>query len=777
MMIKKTQKVLELSEIRKRLAVFCTHPLAKAWAENMKLAATYKETESRLFETSCAVDLKREYPLLKTGGLPPMDLTIQKIKKAALLKEEDLFNLLKLLEVTDEVKSFFKEPVEIPLFSNLIQLLMIKDDFKNILNKTIDETLVILDTGSPVLKDIRRKLMELKNKEKNIVESMTKRGAYVSYLQESIVVKRGDSYCLSVKREYGHKISGGLVQDTSSTGSTVFIEPREAIQIRSDRGVLKREEREERDKILRNLSEWAHLESADLESSFQSLGYYNFYLAKAALLSQMSGIVPDLNNAGIMEIYSGKHPLLEGHVVANNVFLGKNFHTLIITGPNTGGKTVVLKMVGLFSLMVRLGLGIPARIGTKMPFLKKIFAQIGDEQSIEQSLSTFSSHMVQIKEMVDESDHQSLLLFDELGSGTDPSEGSSLAMAILTRLGENGSRTIATTHYGELKAFAYENEGFENGSVTFDENTLSPTYELIIGTPGASLGIVVAERYGLDSGVIEMAKNFQQEGALEVSALIVDLDKTRNELKEETLKVNGLKEELTRARESLERDKDTFEEKSKVKLQKEQKKAERELNKLKVESEKIIEELKEQFKNRPEITNQIRKKIKGLEKAFSKTEIPKAIKGLEHVDVGDLVMVYSVNKEGTVDSTDNHKKTALVKVGIMSIKVPFSGLGKIKTKETEESVMPSRGNFKRNHVATEIDLRGQNVEEGVYLVDKYLDDAYLGNYPFVRIIHGKGTGVLQKGIWAYLKKHPHVKEFRLGETGEGGTGVTVVYFK
>lgn len=776
MMIEKTQKVLELDEIRRRLSSFCTHPLSQKWAQNLALSQTFEETESRLFETRCAVDIKRAYPLLKSGALPEMDLTIQKIKKSALLNEVDLFYLLKLLEVTDEVKGFFKDPIEIPLFGNLIQLLSHKKELKGILIKTIDETMIIKDTASPILKDIRRKLNQLKNKEKSIVENMTKKGAYVSYLQEPIVVKRGDSYCLSVKREYGYKISG-IVQDTSSTGSTLFIEPKEAIQIRSDRGVLRRSEKEEIEKILRDISSWAHLEAEALENNFTALGTYNFYLAKGSLLAQMKGIVPSINNEGVMAIYEGKHPLLEGHVVPNDVFLGERFHTLIITGPNTGGKTVVLKMVGLFSLMVRLGLGLPVREGSKMPFFKKVFAQIGDEQSIEQSLSTFSSHMVQIKEMVDESDDESLLLFDELGSGTDPSEGSSLAMAILTRLGDNGSKTIATTHYGELKAFAYENEGFENGSVTFDEETLSPTYELIIGTPGASLGIVVAKRYGLDERVIQMALGFQQEGALEVSSLIADLDKTRHELKEETAKVNLLKRELIIAKEALEKDKDRFAQKSQDKLDKEQLKAEKILYRLQVESEQIIHDLKDQFKNKPEVTNQIRKRIKGLGEGLGEPKIRAQHKGLSDVEVGDLVMVFSANKEGIVESVDAVKKIALVKVGIMTIKVPFNALGSVKQAKTVESVVPSSQHFKRNTVSTQIDIRGQNIEDGVYLIDKYLDDAYLGNYPFVRIIHGKGTGVLQKGIWDYLKRHPHVKDFRLGETGEGGTGATVVYFK
>lgn len=779
MMEQKTLEKLEFEEIRKGLINFCSHPLSIKWGAELPLAKSFEETEDRLFETSCALELYGKYPLLPDGALPKMDTTLEKISKGSAFNGLDAYACYKILVKTKEIKRFFTKGIEVGVFSYLLKILEENNFLENKLANISDQDGQIKDEASSLLRAIRQKIIAKRGKLKDTIESLTKKGPYVSFLQEPVVIKRGESYCLSVKKEYGGKI-GGIVQDVSGSGSTLFIEPKEGVAIRSELSFLYREETEEIERILKEVTELC-FESKDLLlNNYQVLGKYDFFLGKAKLVRSFKGIVPLINTRGFIKIIEGRHPLLRGEVVANTVIVGEDFKTLVVTGPNTGGKTVLLKMVGLFSLMVRLGLGLPVLEGSEISFFKNVLADIGDEQSISQSLSTFSSHMVQLKEMLDVADEETLLLFDELGGGTDPREGSSLARAILWELTRRKATTILTTHYGELKVFAYETEGVENASVTFNPETFAPTYKLIIGTPGASLGITIAERYGLDQNIIKKAQSYLKEEEKDVSGLLLDLETKRavyqeknQELENELLKISSEKAKL---KEEMEK----FALKKELKEKKVQEKRDAYLSTLRIEVEEIIKELKKEYKGNMEAGNIARKKIDALKNRENRLVVQIEEKeGVKDLLGGESVFVSSLQKEGIVESVDKGKKQAIVKIGIMKINLPFKDLTLKREQKSlkSEQVVKKVYEGQRKQVPLELLLLGKNLDEAISLVDKYLDEAYLASYPFVRVIHGRGTGVLKNGLWEYFSTHPLIKSFRLGEKGEGSDGATVVYLK
>lgn len=773
MVVEKTMKKLEMEIIRERLAAFAQHPLSRKWAREMPLADSYNQAEDRLYETAAAMELLRRNPDLPMGALPDMDSTMDKIQKHFQINPIDLVHLLTLLEECKDIHRYFKEDSGNKLFNRLMSGMSDIPYVRDKLRNTVDENGEIRDNASSTLAGVRKEIKNKSGEIKRILDHMLKRPNLALYLQDNVVVKRGDSYCLSVKKEFAYKIPG-VIEDTSGTGSTVFIEPLEVIGIRGELNRLKRDEFKEIDHILHLISETLHVEKLSLLESYQTMGQYNFYLARGLMTRSFKGYVPKINQRGLIRLREARHPLLFGTVIANDITLGDGYNHLIISGPNTGGKTVLLKMVGLFALMISIGLGLPAGEGSEMAYFQRVLADIGDEQSIENSLSTFSGHMFNIRNMLDNADQETLLLFDELGNGTDPKEGSSLAMAILNYIHEKSCHSITTTHYGELKVFAYNQRGFMNASMAFDVKTLEPSYKLITGIPGASLGIEVARRCGLPMAIISMAENTLSSSDLETGSLLEALETERSTLEESAKRSLEILEENKRIQEELHQEKENFQRKILAKTEKSQEKSRLMLEEIRRESEGIIKELKELKKNDPDRANLARKKLRALESRLDQAVKSKSISNTNHLERGEEVYVASLDKYAQVVECDDHKKIAQLKIGVMKISLPYNDLV-VKKPGIEEAYTLEKV-LNKPPIPMELDVRGMRVDEALDEIEKYLDIAVLSRYPSIRIIHGMGTGALRKAIWVYLKSLTIIKSYRYGDASEGSIGATVIYF-
>ena len=597
---------------------------------------------------------------------------------------------------------------------------------------------------------------------------------------------RGDRFVIPVKAEYRSVVSG-IVHDQSSSGATLFIEPMSIVEMNNELRKLKLDEQEEIERILSELSAMIGEISGELISNQEILGKLDFAFAKGKLSVEMRAIEPVLNEEKYFHIKNGRHPMIDKRdVVPNTVYLGKDFDTLVITGPNTGGKTVTIKTVGLFALMTQSGLHIPADFGTSMCVYDNVFADIGDEQSIEQSLSTFSSHMTNTVSILNEVTSDSLVIFDELGAGTDPVEGAALAIAILEDVNMAGAKCIATTHYSELKNYALTKKGVENAAVEFDVDTLSPTYRLLIGVPGKSNAFEISKKLGLSEYVINRAKEFINTDNIELEDVLQNVEKNRLKAEEDRLEAEKLKKEIEDIKAEYE-----------GRLERVMAQREKIISKAKSEAFSITRQAKEQSEN---ILKELRKletemaskqkqqKIEALRKELSDSMgnlqpsvksmiVPKvSSKEIKDLKPGDDVKVVTLNQDGTVVSVDKKKKEALVQIGIMKMTLPFKSLQQIQkdkkstvTKTTRKIISEKSGKVKG-----EVDLRGMNLEEAIMEVEKYLDDACVAGLETITIIHGIGTGVLKKGLQDILKRNKHVKSKRPGEYGEGGAGVTIV---
>jgi len=775
MVQEKTIKKLELNIIRDKCLKFATHPLSKKMVLDQELAKNFSQAEDRLYETNSAFELLRTKPDVPSGALPDMEASMEKINRESQLNPIDLTYILKMLLTSRNILNYFKLGIENPLFSRLLSNLKDLSYLIVSINKIIDENSLVKDDASVELLIIRKKIKSKSNEIKKQLEQMLKRSTWDKYLQEKVIVKRGDRFCLSVKKEFAYKIPG-VIEDTSASGSTVFIEPLEIGNIRGELNILKKEEAEEIDRILRSISTTVFIEKENTLLIYETLGYYNFYIAKALFTKSIKGVIPEINDNGFIKLKNAKHPLLFGNVVSNDLLLGESYNNLIISGPNTGGKTVLLKMLGLFALMISLGYGIPVNEGSKMAYFSKVLVDIGDEQSIENSLSTFSGHIYNIKEMLEVADANTLLLFDELGNGTDPKEGSSLAMAILTYLNSKGCHSITTTHYGELKVFAYNTPGFSNASMAFDIKTLEPTYQLIIGTPGSSLGLEVAKRCGLKEEIIIKARSLIDSSELETSQLIQSLEEERSLLNDKLKTIEIEEQNILKIKSKIEQEQIILKEKNQKFIDKDLEKSRDILTNIRRESEVIIKELKDLKLNNPDLANKARKKIKGLEESLLNVKNVTKLSGTTLLNKGQTVRVISLEKDGEIFEADNSKGLALVKIGIMKINLPYSDL-LIKKDNINEETYRIIKEVNQSYIPMEVDVRGLTVEECIYNIDKYLDQAVLSKYPNVRIIHGMGTGALRKAIWEYLQTITFVKSFRYGDASEGSIGATIVYLK
>ncbi|MCG8539930.1 MAG: endonuclease MutS2 [Clostridia bacterium] len=788
-MNERTIRVLEYKKIGDKLKKLTTSTLGKELVEKLTPINNFDEVKNRLMETSEAVSIVIQRGNVPIGPIYDLGRYLKVAEIGSYLYPGQLLEVGDTLRTARVLKNFitssnYKEASPLQsLISNI-------STYKNI-EQRIEKAIIgpdeISDNASPTLRNIRRQIENKNLSVRNRLNSIINSSRTQKYLQDAIITIRQDRFVIPVKAENKRDVPG-LVHDQSSSGATLFIEPMAIVEMNNELKELKLKEKAEIERILKEISGEIGEVSENIRINQEILAKLDFIFAKAKLSLSMKAIEPELNNNGYIRIKNGRHPLINpNEVVPTNIWIGDKFDTLLITGPNTGGKTVTLKTVGLMVLMTQSGLHIPADYGTEISMFNQIYADIGDEQSIEQSLSTFSSHMTNIVGILENVSKKDLVILDELGSGTDPTEGAALAMAILTHLYKRGVKTIATTHYSELKQFALAKEGIENASVEFDIETLSPTYRLLIGVPGKSNALEISRRLGLSEEIINKSKEFVTNEDIEFEEIISTIETDRKTAEKERDEAIRLRLEVQRLKEDYERKYEKLNAQRDRELKAAKEEARRILKESKKEADEIIKELRNIYRDvgseRNKKIEELRKKMKGNIEALhepvyfaediSLSEPPRDL------NVGDIVKVLSLNQEGSVLTKPNQNGELTVQVGIMKINVKISNLRLLKAKKEDikktsiGSIMKSKTQTIRN----EVDLRGQTLEEALINIDKYLDDAYLAKLQQVTIIHGKGTGALRKGMKDYLRGHAHVKSFREGIYGEGGSGVTIVELK
>lgn len=789
-MDQKSLKVLEYNKIIDLLATKASSSLGLKYIEQLIPKPNYKEVKDMLEETSEAQGILIKRGHVNLGGIQNISDSVRRAEIGAVLDPGSLLKISDNLRAARNLKRSLtpgeEEDFNYPIIQSLSNALYVYRDIEEEINNAIISEIEISDNASPTLRSIRRGILQKNQSIRSKLNSIISSTTYQKYLQDAIISVRGDRFVVPVKAEYRSQVSG-IIHDQSSSGATLFIEPMSIVEMNNELRKLKLDEQEEIERILAELTKLVGEVAGDILSNQVILGKLDFAFAKGKLSLSMKAIEPILNEEKNINIKNGRHPLLDADkVVPNNIYLGEDFDTLVITGPNTGGKTVTIKTIGLFALMTQSGLHIPADYGSSMCVYDNIFADIGDEQSIEQSLSTFSSHMTKIVGILNEVTSDSLVIFDELGAGTDPVEGAALAIAILEDVNMAGAKCIATTHYSELKNYALTKDRVENAAVEFDVNTLSPTYKLLIGVPGKSNAFEISRKLGLRDDIIDRAKEFINTDNIELEDVLQNVEKNRIKAEQEKEEAEKLKKEI----EEVKAEYDRKLEKLSISKEKMMEKAKAEAfsitRQAKEEADNILKELrnmememasKEKNKKIEALRKELADSMGNLQPSVKSMIVPKVSnKEIRDLKAGDEVKVITLNQEGTVVSVDKKKKEAVVQMGIMKMTLPFKAL-QIAQKEKKSIVTKSTRRIissKSGSVKSEVDLRGMNLEEAIVEVDKYLDDACVAGLEIVTIIHGVGTGVLKKGLQDVLKKNKHVKSQRPGQYGEGGMGVTIV---
>ena len=789
-MDQKSLKVLEYNKIIDLLATKASSSLGLKYIEELIPKPDYKEVKDMLEETSEAQGILIKRGHVNLGGIQDISDSVKKAEIGAVLDPGSLLKISDNLRTARNLKRSLtpgeEEDFNYPIIQSLSNALYVYRDIEEEINNAIISEIEISDNASPTLRSIRRGILQKNQSIRSKLNSIISSTTYQKYLQDAIISVRGDRFVVPVKAEYRSQVAG-IIHDQSSSGATLFIEPMSIVEMNNELRKLKLDEQEEIERILSELTKIVGEVAGDILSNQIILGKLDFAFAKGKLSLSMKAIEPALNEEKYINIKNGRHPLLDSDkVVPNNIYLGEDFDTLVITGPNTGGKTVTIKTVGLFALMTQSGLHIPADYGSSMCVYDNVFADIGDEQSIEQSLSTFSSHMTKIVGILDEVTSDSLVIFDELGAGTDPVEGAALAIAILEDVNMAGAKCIATTHYSELKNYALTKDRVENAAVEFDVNTLSPTYKLLIGVPGKSNAFEISRKLGLRDYIIDRAKEFINTDNIELEDVLQNVEKNRIKAEQEKEEAEKLKKEI----EEVKAEYDRKLEKLSVSREKMMEKARAEAfsitRQAKEKADNILKELrsmememasKEKNRKIEALRKELSDSMGNLQPSVKSMIVPKVSnKEIKDLKAGDEVKVITLNQEGTVVSVDKKKKEAVVQMGIMKMTLPFKSL-QVAQKEKKSIVTKSTRKIissKSGSVKSEVDLRGMNLEEAILEVDKYLDDACVAGLETVTIIHGVGTGVLKKGLQDVLKKNKHVKSQRPGQYGEGGMGVTIV---
>ncbi len=785
--LRKYEKVLELPKVLNMLAneAYCDETKEKAL--DILPSYSYEETISLLKETEDAYILIARFGSPSFGRIQNIVNAMVRARSGGILTMAELLKVGEALRVFRSVREWRSKSqgVETSLDTYFNKIIPNKY-FEDKINSSIISEDEMADTASPNLADIRRKIRSASSRVRSQLDKIIRSSRYQKYLQDSIITIRDGRFVVPVKSEYRNEIQG-LVHDTSASGATVFIEPISVVETNNDIKILLSQEKDEIEKIIAELSKQAGDFSETIINSYKSIIKLDLVFAKAQLAYKMKASVPIINQEGKINLKRARHPLIKNDkIVPIDINLGNEFDVLVITGPNTGGKTVSIKTIGLFVLMAMCGLMVPASDNSQISVFNKVLVDIGDEQSIEQSLSTFSSHMINTIEIINESDQNSLVIFDELGAGTDPTEGAALAVAILETIREKGSKIAATTHYSELKEYALKTEKVENACCEFDVNTLKPTYKLLIGIPGSSNAFEISKRLGMGNDVIEKAKLFIADDKNRFEEIIKTIEKTKNNLDKDKQETANLKIEAMELKNEAERQRNKINNEAQREIEKAKEKAAQMLRKASMQVDELLDQLNEIKKNNSN-SQEDRAKLKAALKDLEKTVDP--INKKDNTDyklprklkVGDSVLIFDIDKEAEVIEEEDSSGKVLVQAGIIKTRVPISNLRLIENKPKAKAInRGGRRNVKSiadREASLSIDLRGKTALEAIIELDTFIDNAMLSNVNQITIIHGKGTGVLRKEIQSHLKRHPSIKSYRLGVFGEGEAGVTIAELK
>ena len=791
-MNQKALKTLEFDKIIHRLTEHAASVGAKKKCTELVPVTSLWEIERAQTQTADALRRIWQKGSISFGGIRDIRGSIKRLEIGGILGMGELRQIMSLLETAGQVQKDGAHEREDEKADSLDESFEFLDPVPSLcseIRRCILADDEMADDASSALFSIRRSMRQMNDKVHNTLNAMVN-GAVRTYLQDAVITMRDGRYCLPVKAEHRSQVPG-MIHDQSATGSTLFIEPMAVVKLNNDFKELLLKEQQEIEKILSELSEKTAAYADQISGDYDVLVELDFIFAKAILAKEMNAVRPVFNDQRRISIKEGRHPLLDPKkVVPVTVRLGDDFRLLIITGPNTGGKTVSLKTVGLFTLMGQAGLHIPAFEGSELGVFGDVFADIGDEQSIEQSLSTFSSHMTTIVSILKNMDTNSLVLFDELGAGTDPTEGAALAVSILDHLQKQGIRTMATTHYSELKVYALSTEGVENACCEFDVESLRPTYRLLIGIPGKSNAFAISSRLGLPDFLIEDAKKHLSAKDISFEDIIAELEHSRVTLEKEQMEIQSYKEEIRKLRNELQKKQENIDQRKEKLLKDANDKAAAILQEAKDYADETIKNFHKfgkaniSIKDMEQQRSRLREKIDAAQSKSQSTTTAKPKKKVkaDKLHIGDKVRVLSLNLEGTVSTLPNAKGDLFVQMGILRSQVNVRDLefiGEAENLATSKS-MSGSGKIRMSKsalISTEINLIGMTVDEAMGHLDKYLDDAYLAHVPSVRIVHGKGTGALRTAVQQHLKRCKYIKSYRLGTFGEGDAGVTIAEFK
>ena len=794
---------LELDKVLAKLANETTCEAARLRALRLTPVTTEEEAVRLMAYTADANRLTNRYGTPTAQNVRDCTGSLERARLGAQLPIPELLSILHLLETIRRMIGWKKQSEEEVtaldyLFSCLTSFKSLEDELKGAI---LDEE-TLSDSASPALAEIRRKIRNNQQKVRSQLDNMIRSSSYQKYLQDSIVTMRDGRYVVPVKAEYRSEVKG-LVHDTSSSGATVFIEPMSVVEANNEIKVLESQEKKEIDRILYELSASVGSYAEAISRSYEVLVELDLYFAKSRLADKMKASVPQITGDRKIKLIRARHPLIDPEkIVPVDVTLGIDFDTLVITGPNTGGKTVLLKTVGLLTLMMMCGLMIPAADGSSLSVFDEVLSDIGDEQSIEQSLSTFSAHMTNIVSILEVAGDSSLVLLDELGSGTDPVEGAALAISIIEKLRERDCRIMATTHYPEIKLYALETRGVVNGSCEFDVETLRPTYRLLIGVPGRSNAFAISEKLGLDPEIIDSARERISSENQRFEDVVSELETARQNLEKEYTSDHMLNQEAERLRQENQAYRERLEKEKEAEIEKAREKARSIVEQVRYQADQLMNEL-EELKKQKDSANFSEKAAKmrqsyrsGIRKLYDSAD---PVTGREKekqnhnraLKRGDIVIIPEFNKEGTVLTDEDKDGYVMVQAGIIKTKAPAADLRLVDRSDRKVTVNNQKVSFKRNTAAsgggrgssgsgrssTEVDVRGMTTDEAIMEVDRFLDSCVLSHIGTVTVIHGKGTGTLRAAIQQHLKRHPSVRSFRTGVYGEGENGVTIVELK
>ena len=780
-------RTLEYAKVVARLAEYTSTQRGRELVEALQPLSDRTQVMQELDLTSDAVAVLRQAPAVPLGGIRDLRQTVGRARIGGGLSGEELLAVGSTLRAVRLMKGFFADlPDPVDALQGWAKGLIVLRTTEFAIEKAIDDNGTVKDEASEKLGQLRREIRTLQGRVKDKLDSILRSTQYRTFFQDALYTMRGDRYVIPIKQEYRHQFPG-ILHDQSGSGATVFIEPMALVNLNNDLKGLISSEQTEVEKILLSLSVHVSSQADAIEADCDILAQLEFAFAKARMALDMRAVKPFFAEPGRVSLRQARHPLIPASaVVPIDIFIGGEFNTLLVTGPNTGGKTVALKTLGLLTLMLQSGLFVPAAPESEMAVFENVFADIGDEQSIEQSLSTFSGHMTNLVRILSQVTPNSLVLIDEIGAGTDPEEGTALAMSILEHLHSQGIRTMATTHYGELKAFAYTHPGVENASVEFDLETLRPTYRLLIGVAGSSNAFAISQRLGLSSEIVERARTLTGGEHQKFETVLSVMEEHKRASEKEREESSALRLESVRLRQGIEKEKQLWENKKKDILAKARSDADELMRQTRMEAEEVIADLKRQFSmaqhaalqtNIEGARRRIREKISELNPLTTVSEPLDFETGAQAKLVkGAVVFVENLGQQGSVLSVDG--ESATVQLGALKTMVPVSQCKVLKKSEQKKEVVRERKERTSlsDHpqtVSREIDIRGLNNEEAAYVLEKYIDDALLAGLDSISVIHGKGTGALRKGVRAFLMSHPRVKGVTIGEINQGGTGVAV----